>query len=111
MFSRPFPCSLGPLYQNEAGCSAFDMEMIFYSCANKTHFHKKGFERKWPIDYFRIRLNTLCLPLFTTPIPTSNFSNFALCLVFKRSSVCMQFFQECLKRLERFSYDLENWFR
>jgi len=23
-------------------CSAFDMEMIFHSYANKTHFHKKG---------------------------------------------------------------------
>ena len=23
-------------------CSAFDMKIIFYSHANKTHFHKKG---------------------------------------------------------------------
>ena len=30
------------LYQNEVKCSAFDMEMIFHSHANKTHFHKKG---------------------------------------------------------------------
>ena len=29
-----------PLYQNEVKCSAFDMEMIFHSHANKTHFHK-----------------------------------------------------------------------
>ena len=46
---------------NEVKCSAFDMEMIFDSHANKTHFHKKGCElglilkvrvfgtRKWPI--------------------------------------------------------------
>ena len=59
--NRPFPSSPGPLYQNEVKCSAFDMEMIFHSHANKTHFHKKGwafglilkvkvFEtRKWPI--------------------------------------------------------------
>ena len=40
--NRPFPSSLGPLFQNEARCSAFDMEMIFHSHANKTHFHKKG---------------------------------------------------------------------
>ena len=51
----------GPLDQNEVKRSAFDMEMIFHSHANKTHFHKKGcalglilkvrvFEtRKWPI--------------------------------------------------------------
>ena len=28
--------------QNEGRCSAFDMEIIFHSYANKTHFHKKG---------------------------------------------------------------------
>ena len=32
----------GPLFQNEVKCSAFDMQMIFHSHANKTHFHKKG---------------------------------------------------------------------
>ena len=50
-----------PLFQNEVKCSAFDMEKIFHSHANKTHFHKKGCAlglilkvrlfgtRKWPI--------------------------------------------------------------
>ena len=50
-----------PLFQNEGRCSAFDMEIIFHSHANKTHFHKKGCApslilkvtvsgtRKWPI--------------------------------------------------------------
>ena len=38
----PFLNSAEPLFQNEGGCSAFDMEMIFHSHANKTHFHKKG---------------------------------------------------------------------
>ena len=59
--NRSFPSSPGPLYQNEVKCSAFDMEMIFHSHANKTHFHKKGCAlslilkvrvfgaRKWPI--------------------------------------------------------------
>ena len=49
------------LFQNEGRCSAFDMEIIFHSHANKTHFHKKGFApslilkvrvfgtRKWPM--------------------------------------------------------------
>ena len=32
----------GPLFQNEVTCSAFDMKTIFYSHANKTHFHKKA---------------------------------------------------------------------
>ena len=31
-----------PLYQKEVKCSAFDMEMIVPSHANKTHFHRKG---------------------------------------------------------------------
>ena len=54
-------CCSGPLYQNVVKCSAFDVEMIFHSPANKTHFHKKGCAldlilkvrvlgtRKWPI--------------------------------------------------------------
>jgi len=41
-FNRLFPSSLTPLYQNEVKYSAFDMEMIFHSHANKTHFNKKG---------------------------------------------------------------------
>ena len=40
--NRPFPSSPGPKFQNEGRCSAFDMEMIFHSHANKTHFQKKG---------------------------------------------------------------------
>ena len=60
--NKPFPSSPGPLFQNEGRCSAFDMEIIFHSHANKTHFHKKGCApslilkvrvfgtRKWPID-------------------------------------------------------------
>ena len=31
----------GPLFQKKVKCSAFDMEMIFHSHANKTHLHKK----------------------------------------------------------------------
>ena len=60
-FNRPFLSSPGPLFQNEGRCSAFDMEIIFHSHANKTHFHRKGCApslilkvrvfgtRKWPI--------------------------------------------------------------
>ena len=63
----PVPSSLGPLYQNEVKCSAFDMEMIFHSHANKTHFHKKDCglglilkvrvfgTRKWPIERKKYR--------------------------------------------------------
>ena len=66
--------SPGPLYQNEIKGSAFDMEMIFHSHANKTHFHMKGCARgltlkvrvfgtrKWPIHYFYINHDALCLP-------------------------------------------------
>ena len=32
----------GSFYQNEVQCSTFEMKMIFYSRANKNHFHKKG---------------------------------------------------------------------
>ena len=59
--NRSFPSSPGPLFQNEGGCLAFDMDIIFHSHANKTRFHKKGCApglilkvrvfgtRKWPI--------------------------------------------------------------
>ena len=36
------PCPPMPLYENEVKCSTFDMEIIFHSDANKSHFHKKG---------------------------------------------------------------------
>ena len=32
------------MYQNKVKCSVPDMEMIFHSHANKTHFYKKGSE-------------------------------------------------------------------
>ena len=37
-----------PLFQNEGRCSAFDMEIIFHSHANKTHLHKKGCATSFP---------------------------------------------------------------
>ena len=42
VLNRPYPSSPGPLFQNEGRCSAFDMEIIFHSHANKINFHKKG---------------------------------------------------------------------
>ena len=38
-----FPSSFKPLFESEAKCRAIDMKVIFYSHANKTHFHKKSF--------------------------------------------------------------------
>ena len=69
--NRPFLSSPGPLFQNEGRCSAFDMEIIFHSHANKTHFHKKGCApslilkvrvfgtRKWPIDRVSLLVSLL----------------------------------------------------
>ena len=63
--------SPGPLYQNEVKCSAFGIEMIFHSHANKTHFHKEGCALglilkvrvfgtwKWPIGLF-FKMYSLC---------------------------------------------------
>ena len=60
-----------PLNQNEVKCSAFDMEMIFHSHANKTHFHEKGGAlglilkvrgfgtRKWPVCTRKLTLKDL----------------------------------------------------
>ena len=38
-----FPSSFKPLFESEAKWRAIDMKVIFYSHANKTHFHKKSF--------------------------------------------------------------------
>ena len=40
---RPFSSCLEPLSQSEAKCESIDKEMILYSHATATHFHKKGF--------------------------------------------------------------------
>ena len=40
---RPFPKCPKPLLQSEVECKAIDIKMIFYSHANETHYHKKGF--------------------------------------------------------------------
>ena len=44
--TTPFKCNR-PLFQNEGRCSAFDIEIIFHSHANKTHYfggaRSKGF--------------------------------------------------------------------
>ena len=72
----PFPSSPGPLFQNESRCSAFDMEIIFHSLANETHFHKKGCApslifkvrvfgtRKWPIVFNNWRTIALRTPRY-----------------------------------------------
>ena len=39
---RHFRVLPGLCIKNEVKCSAFDVEMIFHSYANKPHFHKKG---------------------------------------------------------------------
>ena len=70
--NRPFPSSPGHVFQNEDRCSAFGMEIIFHSHANKTNFHNKGYApslisrvrvfgtRKWAIHLVcaRITLNS-----------------------------------------------------
>ena len=39
-----FPSCPKPLFQSEAECKAIALEFFFfYTHANKTHFHKKGF--------------------------------------------------------------------
>ena len=39
--NRPFRSSPRPLFQNEGRCSAFDLEIIFHSHANKLIFTRK----------------------------------------------------------------------
>ena len=78
-FNRSFPSSPRPRYQREVKCSAFDMEMIFHSHANKTHFltEEMRFKRlcTWPHfesegfwnseeAYFIIGLNIISLCLW-----------------------------------------------
>ena len=41
--SAEFPSCLNPLFQSETKCDAIFLKNIFYSHANKTHFHNKRF--------------------------------------------------------------------
>ena len=41
--NRLFSSCPKPLFQSEATCEVIDVEMIFNSHANQTHFNKKGF--------------------------------------------------------------------
>ena len=41
--NRPFSSCLKPLFQSEAKYEAIDMEIIFFSHANKTRLHNEGF--------------------------------------------------------------------
>ena len=79
----PFTRSPGPLYQNEVKCSAFDMEMVFHSHANKTHFHKEGCAlglmlkvrlfgiRKWPIIDLYMNENPMVHIIISFPVTVS----------------------------------------
>ena len=79
---RPYPSSPGPLFQNDGRCSAFDIEIIFHSHANKTHFHKKGCApslilkgrvfgtRKWPITWTLRELGPNALISNNITLPT-----------------------------------------
>ena len=72
----PFPSFPGPLFQNEGRCSAFNMEIIFHSLANETHFHKKSCApslilkvrvfgtRKWPIVFNNWRTLAMRTPRY-----------------------------------------------
>ena len=79
--NRPFPSSSEPLYQDEVKCSVFDAEMTFYSHANKTHFHNRGWvlglilkvrvlgTRRWPIIKYQAPKIGRALPLFLRACP------------------------------------------
>ena len=42
-FDRPFHDCLKPLLQSDEKFEAIALKVIYYSHANETHFHKKGF--------------------------------------------------------------------
>ena len=114
-FNRPFPSSPWPLFQNEGRCSAFDMEIIFHSHANKTHFHKKGCApslilkvrvfrtRKWPIKSTCQQKNiTLNATMGTRKYCTCFFYLLNLFFVFKCPEGLQCFsliepFEQCIK--------------
>ena len=87
--NRPFPSSPKPLCQSEAKCNP----LIFYSHANKTPFHKKGFvlyiiltvrvfgTRKWLIETIN---KQLFFSLNKKPFPGSQISKKTTNTVCKR---------------------------
>ena len=73
--NRPFQSCAKPLFQGEAKGKVIDMKTIFYSHADKTHFHKKSFAlrlvlkvrefgtRKWLNNKIRLRGLAALFPL------------------------------------------------
>ena len=70
--NMPFPNCLVPVFQSEALCKAFHMEISFICIWMKTHFHMKGYAprlalkkrykrtRKWPIHHLLDYCSFLC---------------------------------------------------
>ena len=66
-FDRPFHDCLKPLLQSDEKFEAIALKVIYYSHANETHSHKKGFAlhslvvkvrvfgtRKWPTTSYKV---------------------------------------------------------
>ena len=70
ILNSPFPSSPEPLFQNEGRCSAFDMEISFYSHAKKTHFQKKNLTTQLIPDVPQMTIKQVASPhtqaLYTT---------------------------------------------
>ena len=92
-WGRPFPSSPGPLFQNEARCSAFDMQIIFHYHANKTHFHEKGCALSLIL---KVRVfGTQTWPIFPTRFPNQTL----LCNFFLLKSIKPFNFYLSVKRI------------
>ena len=107
------PSFPGPLFQNKGRCSAFGMEIIFHSHANKTHFHKKGCA---PSLILKVRVfGTQKWPIHTDPTPPLTpqtivgrvclafFSEFQLCVGWGEGEL-----QKRSKRMHFFMRELRN---
>ena len=75
------PSSPGPLFQNEGRCSAFDMDIIFHSQANKTHFHKKVCA---PSLILKVRFLELGIGLYETKFLTLSVAKTVEIIAFPR---------------------------
>ena len=106
-----FPSSPGPLYQNEVKCSAFDMEMIFHSHANKTHFHKKGCALSLILKVRVFGARKCPIPgSYLCPLPSSNLHFRPPSPAPRNAEICKDEIVSYICHFQVADYKLRNWF-
>ena len=83
-----------PLFQSEAKCESYiDMKMSFYSHANDTHFHKKGFSLSL---VFKVRVFVTLSVKYVNELIRSEYCSCLFVVVVRNGNVSRSHFNKTL---------------